>query len=428
MTFHAHEMKHIGFGQGSSKLSAPQAFAVEQPRWAKYLQLRFLTHYGSEPVCALNDVHIFGKSAVEDLEDRLAASDEPDLAEQLPPVPLEQPALPAAAAPLPAEQQADQLPVAESESAAELAGEALVEDGGGSQQAQAGSDAVQLQPPEADGELASQAHAVQAPAERTGDMVAEQSGSGDEVHASIGKVDGGAKVREDAAVEEHGSSGAKFGALPPVLEVLGEGLKRLIAPPGGGKKRAAYTGSPTNRAEVVAPAGEDGSGSAQSEGTEALRGVPAPVAEGHSGSEEFAAADVERKLQGSTTALATGEQAGAIGVDAASDGLAAHGTAAEGSEIQRPAMERDARLQDGSRDATQATVGLPEQAVPEKAAPEKAPLPEQDALLAANSASSAKARHGGSIYDLLVAEIKVGLAFPNHCLLGLTLMPVLCRS
>ena len=45
---------------------------LEPPGWAKYVQLRLLTHYGSEPVCALNDVRVNGKSAAEDLEDRLA--------------------------------------------------------------------------------------------------------------------------------------------------------------------------------------------------------------------------------------------------------------------------------------------------------------------------------------------------------------------
>ena len=49
-----------------------QAFSVELPGWAKYVQLRLLTHYGSEPVCTLNDVRVYGKSAAEDLEDRLA--------------------------------------------------------------------------------------------------------------------------------------------------------------------------------------------------------------------------------------------------------------------------------------------------------------------------------------------------------------------
>ena len=41
--------------------------------WAKFLQFHFQSHYGSEAVCALNDVRIFGKTASEDLEDSLAA-------------------------------------------------------------------------------------------------------------------------------------------------------------------------------------------------------------------------------------------------------------------------------------------------------------------------------------------------------------------
>ena len=49
-----------------------QSFQVAEPQWVKYVQLRFLSHYGAEPVCALNDVRILGKSAADDLEDRLA--------------------------------------------------------------------------------------------------------------------------------------------------------------------------------------------------------------------------------------------------------------------------------------------------------------------------------------------------------------------
>lgn len=48
-----------------------QTFRVAEPAWLKYLQFHFLTHHGSEPICALNDVLVFGKSAAEDLEDQL---------------------------------------------------------------------------------------------------------------------------------------------------------------------------------------------------------------------------------------------------------------------------------------------------------------------------------------------------------------------
>ena len=37
--------------------------------WVKFLQLRFLTHYGTEPVCAVNDIVVHGRGANEDLEE-----------------------------------------------------------------------------------------------------------------------------------------------------------------------------------------------------------------------------------------------------------------------------------------------------------------------------------------------------------------------
>ena len=49
-----------------------QTFTVSEPVWLKYLQFHFITHHGSEPICALNDILVFGKSAAEDLEDQLS--------------------------------------------------------------------------------------------------------------------------------------------------------------------------------------------------------------------------------------------------------------------------------------------------------------------------------------------------------------------
>jgi hypothetical protein len=57
----------------SSPAAGAQTFSIPAPAWVKFLQLRFLTHYGGEPVCALNELSVFGKSAVEDLEVRCAA-------------------------------------------------------------------------------------------------------------------------------------------------------------------------------------------------------------------------------------------------------------------------------------------------------------------------------------------------------------------
>lgn len=49
-----------------------QTFTVSEPVWLKYLQFHFISHHGSEPICALNDILVFGKSAAEDLEDQLS--------------------------------------------------------------------------------------------------------------------------------------------------------------------------------------------------------------------------------------------------------------------------------------------------------------------------------------------------------------------
>lgn len=51
---------------------ALQTFIVAEPVWLKYLQFHFISHHGNEPICALNDVLVFGKSAAEDLEDQLS--------------------------------------------------------------------------------------------------------------------------------------------------------------------------------------------------------------------------------------------------------------------------------------------------------------------------------------------------------------------
>ncbi|KAL0056086.1 hypothetical protein WJX82_007604 [Trebouxia sp. C0006] len=56
----------------AAKMKGSQTFTVAEPAWLKYLQFHFLTHHGSEPMCALNDVLVFGKSAAEDLEDQLS--------------------------------------------------------------------------------------------------------------------------------------------------------------------------------------------------------------------------------------------------------------------------------------------------------------------------------------------------------------------
>ena len=72
------------------------ALQVEPGRWAKYLQLHFLSQYGTEPVCAINDIVVHGKSAAEDLEDQLSfdegGPDPAPAAALLPPILADDPA------------------------------------------------------------------------------------------------------------------------------------------------------------------------------------------------------------------------------------------------------------------------------------------------------------------------------------------------
>ena len=53
-----------------------QTFQIDQPRWARFVMIKFLSHYGVEPVCAINSISVFGKSAAEELEDHLLATEE----------------------------------------------------------------------------------------------------------------------------------------------------------------------------------------------------------------------------------------------------------------------------------------------------------------------------------------------------------------
>jgi Sad1 / UNC-like C-terminal len=54
-------------------IAALQLFDVKSSTWSRYLLLRFLSHHGHEPVCALNAVRVFGTTEAEDLEAQLSA-------------------------------------------------------------------------------------------------------------------------------------------------------------------------------------------------------------------------------------------------------------------------------------------------------------------------------------------------------------------
>lgn len=67
----------------AEKAKGTQTFAVENPLWARYLLIRFLSHYGTEQVCAINGIGVHGKSAAEELEDHLAGDETLDMVDSI---------------------------------------------------------------------------------------------------------------------------------------------------------------------------------------------------------------------------------------------------------------------------------------------------------------------------------------------------------
>lgn len=223
---------------------------MEPPGWAKYVQLRLLSHYGSEPVCALNDVRVYGKSAAEDLEDRLAMEaaaddDEAAAAEQqsstegLEQTQQQEGALPQLAIDEP---QSRGQPVEDEEKAK------AAEQSSGDERERLGESSPDLKL-----EQQVEGRQVLAPAEGTA-TTAESRQTPEAAPGSAGTAE---------ALESGESHVASKGAIPPVLDMLGEGLMRLIVPPGAGKKRSSYSGKPADplalpQPDTPSPKPEDG--------------------------------------------------------------------------------------------------------------------------------------------------------------------------
>lgn len=56
----------------AERVKGTQEFSVDNPPWVRFMLFRFLSHYGNEPVCAVNGISVYGKSAAEELEAQLA--------------------------------------------------------------------------------------------------------------------------------------------------------------------------------------------------------------------------------------------------------------------------------------------------------------------------------------------------------------------
>ena len=228
-----------------------QAFVVEPPGWAKYVQLRLLTHYGSEPVCALNDVCVYGKSAAEDLEDRLALEAASYDEEATEASSSEENA--AAGEECSADEAAEQQGAAAAvspedaqnrEQAAEQKAAAKESDGaaGSNRERQAGAG---IGPG-----LEQEQRAVQS------QRVDDAFGQPREREKQAGEAVRGAESESGDVSGDLQSASQPANvkaAIPPVLDILGEGLLRLIAPPGAGKKRSTYSGEPADPQALPQP-------------------------------------------------------------------------------------------------------------------------------------------------------------------------------
>lgn len=229
-----------------------QAFHAEQPTWAKYLQLRLLTHYGSEPVCALNDVRVYGKSAVEDLEDRLAleaASDtdeEQEVGQEL------QEAAGAEIHPAPQLQpRPEPVPAGKEDAVATQRSGSLDNGEGAAEQFLPISNvAAKHKAPEVPGHSVESQAVAETPAGVMGQGKSAAVGETAKAdHAVLPLSD--AKTLPGSVDKGEGTA--------PVLEVLSAGLRRLIAPPGTGKKRATFQGPATSMDSMPLPAAPLGS-------------------------------------------------------------------------------------------------------------------------------------------------------------------------
>ncbi|KAF3787592.1 Uncharacterized protein EJ110_NYTH22639 [Nymphaea thermarum] len=75
---------HLGKFQARNVRHA-QRFTLQEPRWARYLKLNFLTHYGSEFYCTLSVFEVYGIDAIEKmLEDLMPHHDEAPRLEEPP--------------------------------------------------------------------------------------------------------------------------------------------------------------------------------------------------------------------------------------------------------------------------------------------------------------------------------------------------------
>ena len=61
-----------------------QRFALDEPKWVRYLKLNLLSHYGTEFYCTLSVVEVYGVDAVERmLEDLKSVQENPFVPDEI---------------------------------------------------------------------------------------------------------------------------------------------------------------------------------------------------------------------------------------------------------------------------------------------------------------------------------------------------------
>lgn len=68
----------IGTYEAHSK-SGEQVFELENPTWARYLQFRFLSHYGSEHYCTLSQIKVHGSTMLQGFHEQWVESEKKEL-------------------------------------------------------------------------------------------------------------------------------------------------------------------------------------------------------------------------------------------------------------------------------------------------------------------------------------------------------------
>jgi len=337
---------------------------VENSPWVKYLLFRFLTRHGSEPVCTVNDIAIYGKSAAEDLEDRLRLdeaedAEEADKAAQAAPQDGPLPQVEAVSPPTPS-----------ADGGSGAVGGQPETGGGAERDGEPGEPQAAREPP------ADAAAAVEGPA------------------VAPGKGDGGSAAAHAGAASS--ASDVLATTQPTASEAAGEPGKPAVQPAAKGGQDQKPS-SPIDAIPVPLAQDADAAGRAASQ-----QAAAAAPGEPQTSAPDLAAAVPVPPADGSPQAAGDQRPADAGAAEAANASTAP--AAGSGSTAVTPQASRGKQAAAGEAAGSQKKA----QPAPPMTLPPPANGPASDELLQLQSS-----RLGKSVYDLLV---QVGALAQRACL------------